>query len=186
MTLTDGDDPKKFVPEREIAEVRKFQDSIQTIQEMFNRDKMKVVFFGRTSNGKSTVINAMLHSRILPQGLGHTTACFLQVEGGGENEKYFRMEGNQDKKPISLLNDLGHALSESNSNTTALGTDKLVSIFYPKASSKLLQNEVVIVDSPGVDLSPEFDNWIDKHCLDADVFVLVCNSESTLTQAVSF
>ncbi|KAE9545939.1 hypothetical protein FO519_010849, partial [Halicephalobus sp. NKZ332] len=103
---TDGDDPKKFVPEKEIAEVRKFEDSIQTIQEMFNRDKMKVVFFGRTSNGKSTMINAMLHSRILPQGLGHTTACFLQVEGGGENEKYFKMEGSEEKKPISRLNDL--------------------------------------------------------------------------------
>lgn len=37
--------------------------------------------------------------------------------------------------------------------------------------------------SPGVDLSPEFDSWIDKHCLDADVFVLVCNAEATLTQA---
>lgn len=37
--------------------------------------------------------------------------------------------------------------------------------------------------SPGVDLSPEFDSWIDKHCMDADVFVLVCNAESTLTQA---
>lgn len=37
--------------------------------------------------------------------------------------------------------------------------------------------------SPGVDLSPESDSWIDKHCLDADVFVLVCNAESTLTRA---
>lgn len=36
--------------------------------------------------------------------------------------------------------------------------------------------------SPGVDLSPQFDSWIDKHCLDADVFVLVSNAESTLTQ----
>ena len=27
---------------------------------MISRDRMKVVFFGRTSNGKSTAINAML------------------------------------------------------------------------------------------------------------------------------
>ncbi len=38
--------------------------------------------------------------------------------------------------------------------------------------------------SPGIDLSPVFDSWIDKHCLDADVFVLVLNAEATLTQAV--
>lgn len=38
--------------------------------------------------------------------------------------------------------------------------------------------------SPGIDVNREFDTWIDTHCLDADVFVLVSNSESTLTQAV--
>ena len=43
---------------------------------------MKVVFFGRTSNGKSTAINALLGDRIVPVGIGHTTSCFLQIEGG--------------------------------------------------------------------------------------------------------
>uniref|UniRef100_A0AC34FYX3 Dynamin-type G domain-containing protein n=2 Tax=Panagrolaimus sp. ES5 TaxID=591445 RepID=A0AC34FYX3_9BILA len=73
-----GSDANKFVPEKEIQEVKRFQDSISTIQKMFNRDKMKVVFFGRTSNGKSTVINAMLHQKLLPQGIGHTTSSFLK------------------------------------------------------------------------------------------------------------
>ncbi len=39
--------------------------------------------------------------------------------------------------------------------------------------------------SPGIDVSPDLDSWIDKHCLDADVFVLVANAESTLMQTVS-
>ena len=42
---------------------------------------------------------------------------------------------------------------------------------------------MVFVDSPGIDVSPDLDLWIDKHCLDADVFILVGNSESTLMQA---
>uniref|UniRef100_A0A7E4ZWM2 Dynamin-type G domain-containing protein n=1 Tax=Panagrellus redivivus TaxID=6233 RepID=A0A7E4ZWM2_PANRE len=179
----DDDSAHKFVPAKEIAEVARFKESILTIKEMFNRDKMKVVFFGRTSNGKSTVINSMLHSKVLPQGMGHTTACFLQVEGGSENERMLQIEGSDAKRPFAELHNLGHALSSGNSATSALGTNALVTVLYPKASSKLLQNDVVLVDSPGVDLSPEFDSWIDKHCLDADVFVLVCNSESTLTQA---
>ena len=41
----------------------------------------------------------------------------------------------------------------------------------------------MFVDSPGIDVSPDLDTWIDKHCLDADVFILVGNSESTLMQA---
>lgn len=31
-----------------------------------------------------------------------------------------------------------------------------------------------------MDVTPNLDEWIDKHCLDADVFVLVANAESTL------
>ena len=38
--------------------------------------------------------------------------------------------------------------------------------------------------SPGIDVTTELDSWIDKYCLDADVFVLVANSESTLMQTV--
>lgn len=39
--------------------------------------------------------------------------------------------------------------------------------------------------SPGIDVTTELDSWIDKFCLDADVFVLVANSESTLMQTVT-
>lgn len=34
-------------------------------------------------------------------------------------------------------------------------------------------------------MSPNLDEWIDAHCLDADVFVLVVNAESTLMVTVS-
>ena len=34
-------------------------------------------------------------------------------------------------------------------------------------------------------MNPNMDEWITKHCLDADVFVLVSNAESTLMNAVS-
>jgi len=42
----------------------------------------------------------------------------------------------------------------------------------------------VCVCSPGIDVSPDMDRWIDRFCLDADVFVLVANAESTLMQTV--
>lgn len=50
----------------------------------------------------------------------------------------------------------------------------------------LLRDDVVFVDSPGVDVTPNLDEWIDKHCLDADVFVLVANAESTLMVTVNY
>jgi len=45
-------------------------------------------------------------------------------------------------------------------------------------------DSVYVLCSPGIDVSPDIDSWIDKFCLDADVFVLVANAESTLMQTV--
>ncbi|VDL77586.1 unnamed protein product [Nippostrongylus brasiliensis] len=182
-----GDTVESLVPHEQADEVELFRESIRTIMDTFRRDNMKVVFFGRTSNGKSTTINAMLHAKILPQGMGHTTCCFLQVQGCDEENGYLLLEDDPNRIPIDQLGKIGHALSSDNSGLPSMGQDSLLRVFYPKGhgegENRLLQHDVVILDSPGVDLSPEFDSWIDKHCLDADVFVLVLNAESTLTQA---
>ncbi len=50
----------------------------------------------------------------------------------------------------------------------------------------MLKEDVLFVDSPGIDVSSDLDAWIDQQCLDADVFVLVVNAESTLTKTVIF
>uniref|UniRef100_A0A1I7XUD6 Dynamin-type G domain-containing protein n=1 Tax=Heterorhabditis bacteriophora TaxID=37862 RepID=A0A1I7XUD6_HETBA len=163
-----------IVPEQQVSEVSILRESILTIMETFRRDNMKVVFFGRTSNGKSTTINAMLHAKVLPQGCSDDTG-------------YLLLDDNPQPIKIEELSRMGHALSTENSELPAMGQDSLLRVFHPKGrgegENRLLQNDVVILDSPGVDLSPEFDSWIDKHCLDADVFVLVLNAESTLTQS---
>lgn len=66
-----------------------------------------------------------------------------------------------------------------------LSESSLVRIFWPREKCSLLRDDVVFVDSPGVDVSQNLDDWIDNHCLNADVFVLVLNAESTMTLAVS-
>ena len=40
----------------------------------------------------------MLRSRILPSGIGHTTNCFLQVEGCEGNEAYIVTETMPDER----------------------------------------------------------------------------------------
>ena len=75
---------------------------------------------------------------------------------------------------------LAHALSEEN-----LGESQHVHIYWPKDKCLLLRYDVVFVDSPGIDISPNLDDWIDRNCLVADVFVLVANAVSTLMLAVS-
>lgn len=158
--------------------VRDYREKVMGITEVLTRDHMKVVFFGRTSNGKSTTINAMLRDKILPTGIGHTTNCFIQVEGSDSTDGYVLTEDQPDEpKSVQTIKQLAHALS-----TVKLKENSLIRILWPKEKCRLLREDVVLVDSPGIDVTPNLDLWIDKFCVDADVFVLVSNAESTLMQ----
>ncbi|KAG7157547.1 Transmembrane GTPase Marf-like [Homarus americanus] len=166
---------KGLIGDKDFQDFKSYSSKVAGIKEVLARDHMKVAFFGRTSNGKSTVINAMMGDKILPSGIGHTTNCFLQIEGIDTNEPYLTTEGSSEKQNIKGIGQLAHALCNNR-----LGDSTLVRIHWPKTRCPLLMDDVVLVDSPGIDVSVSLDDWIDKHCLDADVFVLVANSESTL------
>ncbi|KAM8927512.1 mitofusin-2 [Pelodytes ibericus] len=164
--------------EEQVLEVKGYLSNVAGISEVLARRHMKVAFFGRTSNGKSTVINAMLWDKVLPSGIGHTTNCFLRVEGTEGNESYLLTEGSEEKRSVKTVNQLAHALHQDD----LLDSGTLVSVMWPNSKCSLLKDDLVLMDSPGIDVTTELDSWIDKFCLDADVFVLVANSESTLMQ----
>ena len=75
----------------------------------------------------------------------------------------------------SSLADLSNSLKEY-----SLGPNKYVQLLWPKQSCPLLENNVVLVDSPGIDIDGDFDCWIENYCMDAEIFVLVVNAESTI------
>ncbi|MEE6485251.1 hypothetical protein FKM82_014229 [Ascaphus truei] len=164
--------------EEQVLEVKGYLSNVTGISEILARRHMKVAFFGRTSNGKSSVINAMLWDKVLPSGIGHTTNCFLRVEGTDGNEAYLLTDGSEEKRSVKTVNQLAHALHQDD----LLDAGCLVSVMWPNSKCPLLKDDLVLMDSPGIDVTTELDSWIDKFCLDADVFVLVANSESTLMQ----
>lgn len=109
---------------------------------------------------------------------------------------------------VQTVNQLAHALHMD----PTLDSGSLVKIFWPKGRCALLRDDLVLMDrwhtlfffssqpnsvvilltsvtsdpwrSPGTDVTQELDSWIDSFCLDADVFVLVGNAESTLMNTV--
>uniref|UniRef100_A0A452FI34 Mitofusin 1 n=1 Tax=Capra hircus TaxID=9925 RepID=A0A452FI34_CAPHI len=166
----------RVATEDDLIEIQRYRNKLSIIGEVLSRRHMKVAFFGRTSSGKSSVINAMLWDKVLPSGIGHTTNCFLSVEGTDGDKAYLMTEGSDEKKSVKTVNQLAHALHMDKD----LKAGCLVHVFWPKAKCALLRDDLVLVDSPGTDVTTELDSWIDKFCLDADVFVLVANSESTL------
>lgn len=91
-----------IVDKSENEAFRSYVLKITNIREVLARDHMKVAFFGRTSNGKSSVINAMLRDKILPSGIGHTTNCFCQVEGVDGHDAYLVKEGSEEKLNVTV------------------------------------------------------------------------------------
>ncbi|KAF0992598.1 hypothetical protein HZS_522 [Henneguya salminicola] len=84
------------------------------------------------------------------------------------------------------LRQLGSALSNS-----TLGPKNLINVYWPIEKSiyffnlrcPILKHQVSFLDSPGIDVDYDVDTWINQYCRDADVFVLVVNSESTLNNS---
>lgn len=71
---------------------------------------------------------------------------FFKVEGSKDTETYVLREDSSDHMDIKQLQKLGHAMSDTNISLDAVGQDSLLRILYPKTASRLLQNDVVIVD----------------------------------------
>lgn len=89
-------------PQSDSHSITSLLDRTQGIREILARDHMKVAFFGRTSNGKSSVVNALLGDKVLPAGIGHTTNCFVSVLGADSDEGYLLKSGSQEKQDIKV------------------------------------------------------------------------------------
>ena len=154
-------------------------EQVYNIREILSRQHLKVVFFGRTSSGKSTLINALLGEKVLPSGIGHTTNCFIQIQGTARSEASLLVpmgeQGCFMETNVKNLTDIANALSDQH-----IDEKSLVVLNWPRSRCRLLEDDVILVDSPGVDVTKTFDDWIEDNCADADIFVLVANSESTL------
>ncbi|XP_074484088.1 mitofusin-1-like [Sebastes fasciatus] len=137
-----GDDVGQVAVEEQSLEVQSCATKLWTIREVLIRRHMKVAFFGRTSNGKSTVINAMLRDRVLPSGIGHTTNCFLRVEGTDGDEAYLTTEASNERRSVTTVNQLAHALHMDPS----LDSGSLVKVLWPKSRCNLLRDDLVLMD----------------------------------------
>ena len=91
-------------PDTDSPSITSLLDRTRGIREILARDHMKVAFFGRTSNGKSSVVNALLGSKLLPAGIGHTTNCFVSVLGDDSDKGYLIKSGSQERQDIKVRN----------------------------------------------------------------------------------
>ena len=94
-------------PTAELTTLSEIQNSLQKMIDATERVQMKVVFLGNTSNGKSTILNALVKQRVLPVGNGSITSCFCTITGIPPGERcnrdgYMKTGSVQRKLPVSM------------------------------------------------------------------------------------
>ena len=92
-------------PATALSTSSKIRTSLLMMVDATKQQRMKVVFLGNTSNGKSTVINALVKREVLPVGKGSVSSCFCTITGippseGGDT--YVKIGDRQEELAVRL------------------------------------------------------------------------------------
>ena len=105
------------------------------------------------------VVGSILKPRYLIQNINLTEIIFqLALSEPTTNES---MSNDGRRRSIQSISQLGNALSNEHVDPSTK-----LKIVWPKEKCKMLGEEVVIIDSPGIDVETDLDAWIDRVCLD--------------------
>jgi GTP-binding protein EngB required for normal cell division len=146
------------------------------IEEKVKTQEIIVSVIGQFKRGKSTFINTILKSDILPVGIIPITSVLTKIRYGSELAKvYFKDE----KEKLAPLRSLGKYISELENPNNIKGVEN-VDIFLPV---DFLSNNVTIVDTPGVGSIHEHNTDIAySHVQDSDALIYMLSVDSPINE----
>ncbi|GGA22379.1 dynamin family protein [Okeania sp. KiyG1] len=169
---------RDLLPNTLISEVGKVSEKIQS-------QKFRVAVVGEFSQGKSTLLNALLGEEIQPVReipcsgtvtvlkYGEQKRVICRYKNGNEIE--ISLAEYQEKSTISESAALGDMSQE-------LARSDLESIFFEHPDLELCKSGVEIVDSPGLNEHPDRKIITQKLIKDTDAVIFLTNASRSLTQ----
>jgi len=137
---------------------------VDTIENLENREDVEIVFTGTLSNGKSTLINALLGKDLLPTSAGVTTSSLMFISKGIENK--------------IVYNDKAVELSKENLETANIEAN-IIKVYLEDFPFE----GVVFVDSPGInDILESREGQTFGYVPNADAVVLVVDASKGITK----
>lgn len=155
--------------------------SIKKLEDDIRKSIFTVVVLGEFKRGKSTFVNALLGTPLLPMNILPETATINAIM---YNDKpmlsVVRMDGSQEEGEVSY--EYLQQFSASNSNDEALKSIKYIKIGYPL---DLLKNRIVLVDTPGVsDLNQQRCDITYQFLPKANAVIFLLDANSPLKKSV--
>jgi GTPase Era involved in 16S rRNA processing/uncharacterized tellurite resistance protein B-like protein len=162
-----------------------FRDEIQAIKDKLESQRFRVAVIGDFSQGKSTLLNALLGEEIQPVRAipcsgtlsvlkyGDRKRVICRYRDGSEQE--IAVEDYQKKAAISkesALNNRSEELLKSN----------IAEIVFEHPNLSLCRNGVEIVDSPGLNEHPDRTRVTEALLKETDAILFMTHANRTLTQ----
>ncbi len=173
---------------RELASLNRglgMEDGADQLGELADRVQagvFRVLVLGEFKRGKSTLINALLGANLLPANVTPTTALLTLIKYGREVEiDLIPFHGAAQRVSPDVLAETLSLSNDEEENHRRQATYKMVEVHYP---SPLLENNVEIVDSPGLNESAmrtEITSGYIRQS-DAAIFVLSATNFASMTE----
>lgn len=176
--LIDGGIKESFLPVT-------FRDEIQDIKDKLESQRFRVAVIGDFSQGKSTLLNALLGEEIQPVRAIPCSGTLSVLKYGDRkrvicryrdgNEQEIAVEEYQKKAAISkeaALNNRSEELLKSN----------IAEIVFEHPNLLLCRNGVEIVDSPGLNEHPDRTRVTEELLKETDAILFMTNANKLLTQ----
>lgn len=154
------------------------KEQAHALLERLAEDRFTLMVVGRFSRGKSTLINALLGSDLLPTGIVPLTSVITTVSYGSRKQAVLHFKGRGLPREIPLEELALYATERENP-----GNRKGLSSISIELPVSMLRRGVYFVDSPGLGSAIEENTATTERFIpEADAFVLVTSFEGPLSQ----
>ncbi|AQQ54172.1 dynamin family protein [Planococcus lenghuensis] len=150
---------------------------LKELKEDIEADHYTVMVVGEFKHGKSTFVNALLGQDVMPRGVTPTTAT-INVVRHGETHLVQVMKTDGSEESYDSLDILHEYTASQNFDADNV---KLINL---EVNSPLLENRVVLIDTPGVnDLSEQRTEVTHQFLPRADVVIFMCSLTSPIKKS---
>lgn len=164
---------------RQLVDVARPED-VPMLTELLRRledDRLRILVVGEAKRGKSTLVNALLDTTIMPTGVVPVTALATTVVYGPAERVEVALDGQLREVPVS---ELAAYITEKANPDNRLGVVS-VTVHLP---AELLKDGVELVDTPGTGSVHEHNTREAQTALrDIDVGVLVLTADAPMSAA---
>ena len=179
-------DMKSFQAKYPKAELPKPSNDFILAEELLAKGDFNLAVCGKVKNGKSSLINALIGRRILPECNDVATSRVFKISNA-DRDSFYIVYSNGDKKEITLT-ELAQYGSQAEIDTTGeASSDKVIAYIQVNTPIDFLPEGVSIIDTPGIGSTYPQHTAITKQYLKyADAALFVMNPTPLESVEISF